>query len=179
MNLDYSHMPADKSSPPSSLHSLYADHHGWLYAWLCKKLQNRADAADMTQDTFLRVLNSPQLERLQEPRAFLCTVAKRILCSFWRRHELEQSYLSALASLPEPVAPSEEEYALVREALEAIDRLLDGLPGNVRHAFLLNRLEGLPHAQIAAELGVSLATVERWIKRALTHLYLARLQEAP
>ena len=44
---------------------------------------------------------------------------------------------------------------------------------------LLNRLEGLPHAQIAAELGVSLATVERWIKRTLTHLYLARLQEAP
>ncbi|MNH32298.1 putative RNA polymerase sigma factor FecI [compost metagenome] len=97
------------------------------------------------------------------------------MCSFWRRTELHRAYLDALANLPEAVVPSEEDLALLREALEAVDALLDGLPEKVRHAFLLNRLEGLTHQQIAEQLGVSLATIERWIKRAVTQCYLASL----
>ena len=102
-------------------------------------------------------------------------MAKRVLFSFWRRSELERAYLDALAALPQALAPSEEELALLREAVESVDRMLDGLPGKVRHAFLLNRLEGLTHPQIASQLGVSLSTVERWIKRAVTQCYLSSL----
>ncbi|MCY1278538.1 putative RNA polymerase sigma factor FecI [compost metagenome] len=169
-------MPSLDPSLREHQHLLYADHHGWLYAWLCRRLRSQADAADLAHDTFLRAFASPQLGQLEEPRAFLCTLAKRILCTFWRRQELERAYLDALAALPEAWGPSEEELALLREALEAVDRLLDGLPGKVRHAFLLNRLEGLTHVEIAARLGVSVATIERWMKRALTHCFLAHLE---
>ena len=165
--------PRAPSHDPFQL--LYAENHHWLQGWLRRRLGCPADAADLAHDTFLRTLESPQLADINEPRAFLCLIAKRVLCTFWRRNELERSYLEALASLPEHVAPSEEEYALLREALEAIDAMLDGLPARVRHAFLLNRLEGLTHQQIAVELKASLASVERWIKRAVTQCYLAQL----
>ena len=171
-------MPDAPIHPQEHFQRLYAEHHHWLMGWLLRRLHCHADAADLTQDTFLRTLTSPHLGRIEEPRTFLCVVAKRVLYTFWRRNELERAYLEALAGLPVDVAPSEEEFALLREAIAAVDQLLAGLPSRVRHAFLLNRLEGLTHPQIAAQMNVSLATVERWIRRALTHCYVARY-EAP
>ena len=92
-----------------------------------------------------------------------------MLFSFWRRKRLEQRYLDSLALLPERYSPSEEDLALVREALESIDRLLDGLPARVRQIFILSRLEGLSQPMIAQQLNVSLATVERDLRRAFLH----------
>lgn len=89
--------------------------------------------------------------------------------SFWRRKRLEQSYLDSLAQQPDCFTPSEEDLALVREALESIDRLLNGLPERVRQTFILSRLEGLSQPAIAQQLGVSLATVERDLRRAFLH----------
>lgn len=168
-------MPDSHQAHLDTFQQLYSENHRWLQSWLWRRLGCHADAADLTQDTFVRTLKSADLERINEPRAFLCLVAKRVLFSFWRRSELERAYLDALAALPQALAPSEEELALLREAVESVDRMLDGLPGTVRHAFLLNRLEGLTHPQIASQLGVSLATVERWIKRAVTQCYISSL----
>lgn len=154
---------------------LYADHHRWLHGWLRRKLGCTHLAADLTQDTFVRVLGAREVERLDEPRAFLMTLAQRVLFSFWRRRDLEQAWLEALALQPESYAPSAEDYALIREAIETLDRLLDGLPLRARKVFLMNRLEEMTHTEIAKTLGVSLATVERDMKLAITHCYIASL----
>ena len=150
--------------------TLYRDHHAWLHAWLARKLGNPFEASDLTQDTFVNVITSKQTERLLEPRAYLTTLAKRLLYNRWRRRDLEQAWLEALAALPEDVAPSPEDYALVREAVEAVDLWLSGLAPKVRQAFLLRRLDGLKHSEIAQEMNVSQASVERYLKQALLHL---------
>lgn len=157
------------SDPKALLATLYDDNHRWLRAWLYRQLKCPQDAADLTQDTFIRVFDARQLMQLEEPRAFLSTVARRLLFSFWRRKRLEQSYLDSLAALPERYSPSEEDLALVREALEIIDNLLNGLPSRVRQIFILSRLEGLSQPMIAQQLSVSLATVERDLRRAFLH----------
>ncbi len=159
-------LPTD---PKVLLATLYDDNHRWLRAWLYRQLKCPQDAADLTQDTFIRLLDARQLSQLDEPRAFLSTVARRLLFSFWRRKRLEQSYLDSLALLPECYTPSEEDLAVVREALESIDRLLNGLPARVRQIFILSRLEGLTQPMIAQQLDVSLATVERDQRRAFLH----------
>jgi len=41
-------------------HDLYRDHRGWLESWLRRRMGNGSDAADLSQDTFLRVLASSQ-----------------------------------------------------------------------------------------------------------------------
>nr|WP_178124623.1 sigma-70 family RNA polymerase sigma factor [Pseudomonas sp. WS 5410] len=157
------------TDPKVLLATLYDDNHRWLRAWLYRQLKCPQDAADLTQDTFIRILDARQLHQLDEPRAFLSTVARRLLFSFWRRKRLEQTYLDSLAQLPHAYTPSEEDLALVREALESIDRLLNGLPPCVRQIFMLNRLEGLSQPVIAQQLSVSLATVERDLRRAFLH----------
>jgi RNA polymerase sigma-70 factor (ECF subfamily) len=148
------------------VHLLYSEHHGWLQGWLRKKLGNAFDAADLAQDTFVRVLRAPGLDRVEEPRAYLTTVARNLLINHVRRRAIERAYLDALALLPEPVTPSPEARLMVLETLVEIDRRLSGLPAQAKQAFLLAQLEGLGQAEIAAELGISVSTVKRHLARA-------------
>ncbi len=164
------------NATPTPFHELYRDHRSWLENWLSRRLGNGWDAADLCQDTFVRVFASPQqLHELREPRAYLLTVGKRLLCNFYQRRSLEQAYLKALELLPAAESPSPEQRWLVLETLQALDELLDGLPSAVRRAFLLSQLEGLTYGQIAERLRVSERTVKRYMAQAYEHLLLADL----
>lgn len=162
------------SSAQQDFHALYREHSGWLRAWLGRKLGNACDAADLTHDTFIRVLMKQELAAIREPRAYLTTVAHGLMVNHLRRRELERRYLEALATLPEPEAPSPETQAVMLETLLALDAILDGLPARVRTAFLLVQLEGLGHADIAARLGVSVSSVRQYVARAMTHCLLLK-----
>ncbi|WP_231949191.1 sigma-70 family RNA polymerase sigma factor [Herminiimonas arsenitoxidans] len=167
-------MPIHPSSS-AVLEMLYVEHQPWLLCRLQRRLSSRADAEDVTSETFAQVVESKDVATIAEPRAFLTTIAKRILFHLWRRQDLEKAYLQSLMLLPEAVALSPEERAVLLEAIEQIDRALDALPLPVKKAFLYSRLDRLTYPEIAEKLGVSLATVERYMKRAL----LQCLQWAP
>ena len=161
------------------IRTLYSAHHGWLQGWLRKKLGNAFDAADLAQDTFVRLLAAPDDTpekqgdwQLREPRAYLTLIAKRLLANLYRRRSLEQAYLEALGAMPEPMAPSPEQQAIILETLQEIDALLDGLAPRVRQAFLMAQLEGLGYAEIALKLSVSERTVKRYMAEAMARCIL-------
>jgi RNA polymerase sigma-70 factor (ECF subfamily) len=159
--------------PSNTVEVLYHDHHHWLTGWLRRKLGCPESAADLAQDTFIRVLTARETPTLIEPRAFLTTIAKRVLFNHYRRQDLERAYLDALVQMPEYTAPSEEERAIILQTLMELDQLLDGLAPLVKRAFLLAQLDGLTYAQIGAELGISIATVKRHLNKAAMRCYFA------
>ena len=153
------------------LSTLYSEHHGWLYGWLRGKLGNRAEAADLAQDTFVRLLGKREvtpLAPLREPRGYLATIARGLLIDRYRRQALEQAYLEALAQQTESVSISAETHAIIIETLLAIDRLLDRLGARTRTIFLLAQIEELSYVDISRRLGVSLPTVKKHLVRAYT-----------
>lgn len=152
---------------------MYLAHHGWLQSWLRRKLGNACDAADLAQDTFIRILSARNPVTIDEPRAYLTTVAKGVLINWYRRKALEQAYLEALALLPEPEAPSPEQRAILLETLQEIDALLDALRPMVRRVFLLSQLDGMKYEDIAEETGVSLTTVKRHMRDAFRQCLVA------
>lgn len=153
--------------------SLYHDHHSWLTGWLRRRLGCPDSAADLAQDTFIRVLTAREQSVIVEPRAFLTTLAKRVLFNHYRRQDLERAYLDTLAQMPEMVAPSEEDKAIILQTLIELDQLLDGLPRLVKRSFLLAQVDGLTYPQIAAELSISVATVKRHLHKAALRCYFA------
>ena len=90
-------MPLAEPLQRQDIATLYADHHGWLQGWLRKKLGSTACAADVAHDTFMRLLDREDAVAAREPRAFLATVAQRVLFNHYRRQKLEQAYLDVLA----------------------------------------------------------------------------------
>lgn len=160
-------MPAADSTA-QQVHTLYADHHGWLYGWLRRKLGNACDAADLAHDTFLRLMLSRRAPGQfgDEPRALLTHIAKGLVIDYWRRQDVERAYLDALAQLPEPQIPSPETRLIILEALYRIEAMLRGLPARTLEIFLLVQLDGLTYRQIAEQHGIAVITVKRRMRTA-------------
>ncbi|RGP57028.1 sigma-70 family RNA polymerase sigma factor [Pseudomonas abyssi] len=163
-----------ETSPTHSVESLYNHHHGWLHNWLRQRLGCPQQAADLAQDTFVRVLMRREPVTGTAARSLLSTIARGLLVDHWRRSALERAWLEAMAQLPEAYAPSPQEQQETLQTLEQIARMLEGLRSPVRQAFMLHQLGGLTHAQIAERLGVSSRTVERHVATALLHCYQLR-----
>ncbi|KAF1049154.1 MAG: putative RNA polymerase sigma factor FecI [Xylophilus sp.] len=150
------------------MRAFYEEHHRWLQSLLRKRVGNSEDAADLAQDTFVRLLRAPEsLHDIREPQRYLATVARGLAADFFRRRTLEQAYLDYLSIQPEQAAVSAEEQTAVRQTLAALDRALGGLPDKVRRAFLLSHFEELSYPEIAQRLGVSLRTVSNYLTRAM------------
>jgi RNA polymerase sigma-70 factor (ECF subfamily) len=158
----------------SDMHLLYNDHHSWLHSWLRRKLGCAHTAADVAQDTFLRIVASRDaLLGVREPRAYLTTTAKRLLVDRARRQLIERAYLAELALAADNVAgfPSPEDILQALQALEQISDALRGLSDKPHHAFLLHYLDGLTHAEVATQLDVSTRMVQKYLVQALAQVH--------
>lgn len=156
----------------SVLHQLYSDHNSWLKGWLRVRLGNAADASDLAQDTFLRVMTARHDAPIREPQGYLSAIARSLLIDKSRRRTIEQAYLYALAQRPEPVEVSPEIRLSIIEMLVAIDSLLDELGTRTREIFLAVQLEGLSYVATAERFGVSVTTVKNHLIRAMTRCLL-------
>lgn len=157
---------------PSTLHQLYSDHNSWLKGWLRVRLGNAADASDLAQDTFLRVMTARHSAPIREPRGYLSAIARSLLIDKSRRRTIEQAYLQALALRPEPVEVSPEVRLSIIEMLVAVDTLLDELGTRTRGIFLAVQLEGLSYVAAGERFGVSVTTVKNHLIRAMTQCLL-------
>ncbi|MFJ4376086.1 sigma-70 family RNA polymerase sigma factor [Pseudomonas japonica] len=171
-------MPVQPPALSTAVGELYVEHSPWLHGWLRKRMGNHCDVADLVQDTFVKVLKARSALDIREPRHYLSTVAKGLMIDLFRRRSLEQAYLEALASLPPAQVPSSEAQAILFDTLLELDRMLAGLGAKVREVFILAQLDGLPYAQIATRLGLSLRTVNNHMRKAMEHVCLMQWDNA-
>lgn len=153
-----------------SIHHLYSEHHPWLLSWLKRQLGHHADAADLAQDTFIRLMTSQTSLHFESPaysRALLKTVAKNLCINHWRRQEIERAWLETLADAPEAIYPSAERQAIVLQALEEISLMLSKLKPKAAQAFTLAVIFDLSDDRVGAEMGISGRMVRKYVAQAM------------
>lgn len=163
-------------SHTAAVQCMYEAHHSWLNTWLKARLNNACDAADVAQDTFVRILGASNAASIREPRDYLATVARGLVIDRYRRRAIEQAYLQTLAHRPESTVISEEDKALIIETLMGVDKALSELGARTQHIFILSQIDGLTYQQIAAQLKVSLTTVKKHMVRAFTECSMLMAQ---
>ncbi len=172
-------LPAAQSVLQQNVQALYSNHRGWLYRWLRRRLGCPHNAADLLQDTYLRVMVSGRTPAPAQARPHLMQIAKGLVIDRYRREQIEQAYVLVLAQQPEKFAPSPEERAIALDVLLRICAMLDGLAPKVRETFLLSRFEGLTYAEIAAREGISVATVRKYMLKAMVACFSSLNDEVP
>ncbi len=164
---------------PMLVDQLYRNHRGWLHQWLRQKLGNTDQAADLVQDTFIKLLQTrDELFGIKEPRAYLTSIAKNLLIDQVRRKKIEQAYLDGLSQMEymlDGVASPEEQMQII-QALDQMCKALEDVSAKAQQAFILHYLEGYTHKETAEQLGVSTKMIQKYLASCLIRCYQARLE---
>jgi len=161
------------------LDALFRRYERELNGFAFRRLRDRDAAADTVQDAFERFLRwtrqQAEGERAANPRSLLWTIVGNLTLDLLRRQG--RSAIRPLTDADLAVAdatPSAQQALEAREQYAAVKAALDELPIGHRKALLMSRLEGRPHAEIAARLGVSKSMISKYIMSAL-ELCIVRL----
>ena len=154
----------------SNLIASFEGHYEELLRFLARRMGDAERAADIAQDTYVRLAAAPQpAGRIGNPRAYVFRVASNLAIDTLRketRTEGRSTTIDGTEAIPDPLA-SPERTLLARERLELLDEALATLPPNARRALLMSRVNHLTFARIAKELGVSESMVAKYIAQAL------------
>jgi len=143
-----------------------------IQRFLGQRIRCQDTAADLLQDLYLRLLLlTPPPSSEVEVRAWLFTVASNLSIDYLRsekRHaELLDQYLGHNAEADHSMEP--ERVTQAQDQLQKLQSALAQLPDLCAEVLYLSRVEGLSHAEIARQLGISSSWVEKQLARALNH----------
>lgn len=137
-------------------------------------LERRAgqDAApDLVQEVFLRAIGSGQSRRLVNPAAFLQRIARNLLIDRARKRARDNVVVFPFEEERDTARPAEQEWGLeVADLLKLYESAIDSLPDKTRRVFLMHRVDELSYRDIHRQLGISIATVEYHMIKALAHI---------
>ncbi|MBV4535281.1 MULTISPECIES: sigma-70 family RNA polymerase sigma factor [Pseudomonas] len=141
-----------------------------LVSFLSARLGNRQAAEDVIHDAYLRVLERNEPEQIENPRAFLYRTAMNLVIDRHRRHLVRKAEPLEVLDLDERWhSPAPSQSMQLNQRLALMQRALDELSAPCRDSFLLRKLDGMSHQQIAEHLGISRSLVEKHIVNAMKH----------
>ncbi|MEZ2348145.1 RNA polymerase sigma factor [Terriglobus sp. RCC_193] len=133
-------------------------------------LRNRAEAEDVVQETFVRVLQHHHtLQEVRDMRVWLVRIAWNLALDRRRRirpSQMDDAFAEALASATVPADKALAQSMHLRVVLDEMERL----PKAERHVLLLNAIDEMGTAEIADVLQKSESAVRALLFRARTRL---------
>ncbi len=163
-------VPLDQNIPRAEwVTRLVKKHDDALRSFLYKLLRSEADAADVAQDSYLKLYRLATPHEVKHPRALLFKTATNLAIkrlSSWERNKIvavDPKDLDALGSQER----SSEKAAMYTEALHELSLAIESLTPRRRRVLVLHKFLGMTNQEVADELGISHSTVEQHVTRAL------------
>jgi len=151
---------------------LFREHGRRLEARLYRITRNHADAIELTQETYVRMIEIEDKDAIVDPKAYMFTVGARL--AFER---VRQGRARDTLDIDDPMLEAElAQDAGVAEQVDQADfaarrdEALAELPARERNAFWLKYKYGMSYEEIARHFGVSKETVKKDLSRVMKHL---------
>src|SRR5262245_22981252 len=163
----------------AALNHLMERHAGKLFSYLVRSLQNEEDAADLAQETFVKIYQGRmRFKSNQKFSTWLYAIATNLVRDRYRwRSRHPQVSLDAESATGECIGdslpanqPTPGEGLQRGERADAVRCALAALPEDLRQPLILAEYEERSHAEIGQILGCSAKAVETRIYRARQQL---------
>ncbi len=149
--------------------AVWADEwHDDLVKFLARRTQTPADAHDLAQEVYLRLLRVDRSDLVRQPRSYLLRIAANLLHEWRLKARQARPHDAFLDDLEADESPERA----TAEALRAkrVDRELTRLAPPVRLALVLQIRDGLSYEEIATEMNVTPRMVKRYLMTAYATL---------
>jgi len=161
-------MAKDNICNEQKFNAIFRQHARELHDFLYFKYGSENNPKDLVQEAFLKLWDNCHKVVQEKAKSFLFTVANRLMLNELSKKKTVLNYSS---NKPKEHTNESPEYILQgKEYMEKLKAGLENLSEEQRTAFLLNRIEGKRHKEIAEILGISRKGVEKRIYTALKKL---------
>ncbi|MFF7707586.1 sigma-70 family RNA polymerase sigma factor [Pseudomonas sp. NPDC007930] len=163
----------------TDLKRLFQLHAQPLQLYLRRKGSDLHLAADLTQESFVRLAEQRDLGAIGNVQAWLYRTAQNLFIDHLRqqqRRKTDSVGHDELAGILEDV-PTLDERSIEAQHRQRLQQAVARLPERTGEIFRLNRLEGLTYAEVAARLGISESSVQKHLAKALAEVM--RLLQVP
>lgn len=144
-----------------------------LRRFLASRLRhNAADAEDLVQEVFLRLLRIDRHESIRSPESYLYMVAFHVLHQHYLRRAAVPEAVEITAFIDEmATAPQDDPAAQaeMQQQLQDLQGALQQLPAKAQAVLLLHRRDGYSLEEIGKLLGFSRANAAKYLGKALLH----------
>ena len=138
-------------------------HQTWAWKIAYRFIGNEAEASDIVQESFLRLLDaSGHYRPTAKFRTFFYQIISRLCLN--RAKKKHPLFLEKIPDAPDP-RPTATDAMIHQEAAHAVRSALDALPPNQRLAIVLRYYEDLNYKEIASALETTTKAVERLLAR--------------
>jgi len=144
-----------------------------LHRFLLRRIRRPADADDLVQEVFMRLLRMDQADRVRKPLAYLYGIAFHVVREFQMKEEQDRVICdsSTLEQLTEhPGDLSNDDFADRLHLQRQLSKALLQLPPGQRAVLLLVKRDGLSHEEAARVAGLTVQTVEKYVVNAKARL---------
>ncbi len=143
--------------------------HEDLVKFLIRRRATPADAQDLAQEVYLRLLRVDRQDLVRQPRSYLLCIAANLLHEWRLKARQKQPHDSAdLEALPSLDDPERNAMATLRAT--RLNAELNQLAPPVRAALVLQLREGLSYEEIAARMNVTPRMIKRYLLAAYATL---------
>jgi RNA polymerase sigma-70 factor, ECF subfamily len=161
-------------SPDEQVTAYFREHSGAVYRYLAGVYGRESDAEEVTQEAFLRLhLALVNREKIENPKAWVLTVARRLMLDRLKRGRCEAvRHCTVAPDVAESVcdpAPTPEEALAERRKRAALQHAVSNLT-SLEKQCLFARAEGLKLRQIGEVVGMDLRRVAEVVERAVRTL---------
>lgn len=135
--------------------------------YIYSRINDWADAEDLTQDVYLRLMDYKQLLCKDTVKEFVFTIARNLVIDYLRRYYKRQEVTSYIYDHTENVT-NDMESRIIADDLEVCERRrMSLLPPQRSKIYRMSRYENKTVSDISEELNLSPRTVEN-------HLFISR-----
>ena len=155
-----------------SFQEFFQQWYGKLYAYLLKLVKSKDIADELTTDIFLKIWRDKEdIPVIQNADAYLFRVAHNKAIDFFRKTSRDAQVQKIIAKqIQTDQAPSADHFVLEAENEQLFRKAIECLSPQRRDIFLLSRVNGLTHEQIADKMNLSRNTVRNTIAESLKNI---------
>ncbi len=157
---------------PSLIGRLFAEHRAALQSFFLRRIRSKADAADLAQEVYVRMLRIRDLEAIRSPVHYLYTVANNLVkehAVLGRRQASSVDIDEAPAHVQLETLPAFDGDLDATQRVARLGVVLKQLRPKCRAAVELRFTQGLSYREIAMHLGVSPQMAQKYVAQALGH----------
>ena len=153
----------------SRVSHVFLENSTFLKKFLKRFLYQDQDIEDVVQETYIKACNAERTKNIEHPKAYLFSIAKNLALNELGRKSRKMTDFIEECEAANMAEPSEslEEHIQAEESVVLYCQAASQLPERCRRVYLLRKVHGLSHKEIADRLDISLSAVSKHLTKGM------------